>query len=413
MESSKEVENQPIYSVSQINREIRLILEENLPILWVEGEISNWLHHPSGHCYFSLKDKDSQLRCVLWRDQARDLSFTPEDGMKVLVNGQITVYERGGQYQLNCFRLKPAGVGELGLAFERLKRRLEREGLFDPQHRLPLPPFPERIGVVTSPSGAAIRDIIKVVGKRSPWAQIVLAPVLVQGPGAAEQIAQAIRDFNLLGGVDLLIVGRGGGSIEDLWAFNEEEVARAIFSSQLPIISAVGHEIDFTISDFVADARAPTPSAAAELATRDQGELRGKLESWGERMARRMTGMVEEIGRRLDRISQSYGFRRPADLLAQFVQRNDELERRLMQAMQHLLELRGSKLSGLKARLRSLGPPAILQRGYSICRKLPDKEVVRRASQLTPGGGIEVIFSVGRIAGKVETVEEGNGKERI
>ena len=363
MESFGEVENQPIYSVSQINRQVRLILEDNLPILWVEGEISNWLHHPSGHCYFSLKDKESQLRCVLWRDQARGLSFTPQDGMKVLAYGQITVYERGGQYQLNCYRLKPAGVGELGLAFERLKRRLEREGLFDPQQKLPLPPFPMRIGVVTSPSGAAIRDIIKVVGKRSPWIQIILAPVLVQGPGAAGEIAQAIRDFNLFGEVDLLIVGRGGGSIEDLWAFNEEEVARAIFASRIPIISAVGHEIDFTISDFVADARAPTPSAAAELATQDRRELWRRLESWGERMTRRMSGMVEEIGLRLDHLGQSYGFRRPPDLLAQSIQRNDESERRLLQAMQHLFELRGAKLSGLKARLRSLGPPGICAGG--------------------------------------------------
>jgi len=410
---SGEVDNQPIYSVSQINREIRLILEENLPTLWVEGEISNYLHHPSGHCYFSLKDRDSQLRCVIWRDQARGLSFTPQDGMKVLAYGQITVYERGGQYQLTCFRLKPSGVGELGLAFERLKRKLEKEGLFDPGHKLPLPLFPQRIGVVTSPSGAAIRDIIKVVGKRSPWIQIILTPVLVQGPGAAEQIAQAIKDFNLFGEVDLIIVGRGGGSIEDLWAFNEEVVARAIFSSQLPIISAVGHEIDFTISDFVADARAPTPSAAGELATRDREELRVKLEAMGVGMERLMAGMVDDLQRRLDHIVQSYGFRRPQDVLTQLIQGNDELERRLMQAVQHLLELRGTKLSGLKARLWSLGPQVILQRGYSICRKLPGREVVRRASQLEVGGGIEVIFWLGRISGRVETVEEKYGEERI
>ncbi len=410
---SGEVDNQPIYSVSQINREIRLILEENLSTLWVEGEISNYLHHPSGHCYFSLKDRDSQLRCVIWRDQARGLSFTPQDGMKVLAYGQITVYERGGQYQLTCFRLKPSGVGELGLAFERLKRKLEKEGLFDPGHKLPLPLFPQRIGVVTSPSGAAIRDIIKVVGKRSPWIQIILTPVLVQGPGAAEQIAQAIKDFNLFGEVDLIIVGRGGGSIEDLWAFNEEEVARAIFSSQLPIISAVGHEIDFTISDFVADARAPTPSAAGELATRDRGELRERLKTIGERMGGLVAGRVDDLQRRLDHIGQSYGFRRPQDVLTQLIQGNDELERRLMQAMQHLLELRGTKLSGLKARLWSLGPRGILQRGYSICRKLPGREVVRRASQLEVGGGIEVIFWLGRISGRVETVEEKYGEERI
>lgn len=413
MESLEEVTNQLVYSVSQINRQIRFILEESLPPLWVEGEVSNYLHHPSGHSYFSLKDRDSQLRCVMWRDQRCNLSFTPQDGMKVLAYGQITVYERGGQYQLTVLRLKPSGVGELGLAFERLKRRLEKEGLFDARHKRSLPPFPQRIGVVTSSSGAAIRDIIKVVGKRSPWVEIILCPVRVQGPGAVDQIAQAIKDFNLFGDVDLIIVGRGGGSVEDLWAFNEEKVARAIFSSQIPIISAVGHQIDFTISDFVADLQAPTPSAAAEMATRDKIEVKGRLEAMGARMEKEVSGRVEDLGKRLERIGQSYGFRYPQDSVAQLIQKNDEMERRLMQVIQHILELDGTKLSSLKARLWSLDPLGILKRGYSICRRLPGREVIRRASQLGVGEGIEVIFSLGRISGRVETVEDKDGEARL
>jgi len=259
-----------IYTVSELTREIKQVLETGFPCLWVEGEISNFKRHSSGHLYFTLKDENSQIRCAMWRYRANDLIFRPEDGMKVLVQGNLQVYEPGGYYQIIVQQVQPAGVGELQLAFEQLKKKLYAEGLFDEAHKKPIPIFPERIGVITSPTGAAIRDIISVITRRFPIAQIILAPVRVQGPGAKEEIVQAIQDFNEFGEVDVLIVGRGGGSLEDLWAFNEEVVARAIFTSKIPIISAVGHEIDFSISDFVADRRAPTPSAAAEMAVPDR-----------------------------------------------------------------------------------------------------------------------------------------------
>ncbi|MCK5525880.1 MAG: exodeoxyribonuclease VII large subunit, partial [Candidatus Latescibacteria bacterium] len=260
------------YSVSDITRAIKGLLDEGLMPLWVEGEVSNYVHHTSGHRYFTLKDETSQLRCVMWKWQGQ-LRFRPEDGMKVRAYGRISVYERGGQYQLVVSELHPAGVGELQLAFEQLKERLAKEGLFDESRKRSLPRFPQRIGVVTSPTGAAIRDIAHGIGRRFPSAQVVLWPARVQGEGAAAQIAEGIEKLNAYGEVDVLIVGRGGGSLEDLWAFNEEEVARAIYASGIPVVSAVGHEIDFVIADFVADRRAPTPSAAAEMVVRDGAEL--------------------------------------------------------------------------------------------------------------------------------------------
>ena len=239
----------------------------------VEGEISNFKIHTSGHCYFTLKDEQAQLAAVMWRARVAGLYFTPETGMKVIANGNVTVYPVRGVYQLDVVSLQPAGVGELQAAFERLKGKLFEEGLFDADRKLPLPPYPGRIGVVTSESGAALQDILNVFRRRAPYVQLILSPVKVQGSGAAAEIAGAIGMFNDYGGVDLLIVGRGGGSVEDLWAFNEEIVARAISASKIPLISAVGHEVDFTIADFVADLRAPTPSAAAELAVRSRGEM--------------------------------------------------------------------------------------------------------------------------------------------
>ncbi|HFE62791.1 MAG TPA: exodeoxyribonuclease VII large subunit, partial [Caldithrix sp.] len=245
-----------VYTVSDLTREIKQVLESSFPRLWVEGEISNLKRHSSGHLYFTLKDSNSQLNCAMWRFRVGQLLFQPQDGMKVLVEGDVQVYERGGYYQLIVNQIQPAGIGDLQLAFEQLKKKLHAEGLFDESHKKRLPQFPERIGVVTSPTGAAIRDIVSVVSRRFPGVQLIINPVRVQGETAKEEIAQAIREFNEYGKVDVLIVGRGGGSLEDLWAFNEEVVARAIFDSKIPVISAVGHEIDYSISDFVADRRA-------------------------------------------------------------------------------------------------------------------------------------------------------------
>ncbi|MCJ7577011.1 MAG: exodeoxyribonuclease VII large subunit, partial [candidate division Zixibacteria bacterium] len=247
-----------IYTVTEITKEIKGILEESLPSVWVEGEISNYILHSSGHRYFSMKDENAQIRCTLWRFRGTRLSFEPEDGMRVIAFGNITVYERNGQYQLDVIELIPAGWGKLEIAFQKLKEKLFQEGLFDEEHKKPIPEFPEAIGLVTSPTGAAVRDMIKIIHKRFPSVRIIVNPVRVQGEEAAEEIAQAIQEFNEFAKIDVMIVGRGGGALEDLWAFNEEVVARAIYDSKIPVISAVGHQIDFTISDFVADLRAST-----------------------------------------------------------------------------------------------------------------------------------------------------------
>ncbi|HDZ10569.1 MAG TPA: exodeoxyribonuclease VII large subunit, partial [Bacteroidetes bacterium] len=262
-----------IYTISEITRKIKRLLENAIPSIWLEGEISNFKRHSSGHIYFVLKDENSQISCVMWRGRNNGLYFTPQDGMKIQARGNVTVYEKRGNYQFEVLQMQPAGLGELQMALEQLKQSLKAEGLFDEQHKKKIPQYPEKIGIVTSPTGAAIRDLVSVVQRRFPSVQLILNPVRVQGAEAAGEIARAIDEFNAYGDVDVLIVGRGGGSLEDLWAFNEEVVARAIFRSKIPVISAVGHEIDFGISDFVADLRAPTPSAAAELVVRNREEL--------------------------------------------------------------------------------------------------------------------------------------------
>jgi len=309
-----------IYTVSTLTREIKEVLETSFPRLWVEGEVSNYKRHSSGHLYFTLKDENAQIRCAMWRFKADELRFRLEDGLKVLLEADIQVYEKSGTYQLVVQQLQPAGIGELQLAFEQLKKRLQEEGLFDPQHKKNIPPYPERIGVVTSPTGAAIRDIVSVVSRRFPAAEMLLYPVKVQGEGAADDIARAIADFNDFGEVEVLIVGRGGGSLEDLWAFNEEVVARAIFQSKIPIISAVGHEVDFSIADFVADRRAPTPSAAAEMVVPDRQELQGVLAYFLEKYRNQILQMVSAFQEKTDAFRKSYAFRRPEDLIYQKIQ---------------------------------------------------------------------------------------------
>ncbi len=264
---------QNIFSVTDLTRKIKGTLEEGFSRIAVQGELSNFKHHSSGHLYFTLKDEHAQIQCVMWRSRVPALSVTPQDGMKMIARGNVTVYEVRGNYQLDVASLQLLGAGELQIAFERLKQKLAAEGLFDQDHKKPLPQFPQRIGIVTSPTGAAIQDIINIINRRFPSTELILCPVKVQGIGAAEEIASAIDDFNNFGAVDVILVGRGGGSLEDLWAFNEEIVARSIYHSSIPVVSAVGHEIDFTIADFVADLRAPTPSAAAELIVPDRREI--------------------------------------------------------------------------------------------------------------------------------------------
>ena len=299
-------------SVSDLTLQVKDVLEDALPPCWVMGEISEFTRHSSGHRYFTLVDDFSQLSCVMFKWQGRGVRFVPERGMQILVQGHISVYERGGRYQFYVTRLQPAGVGELALAFEQMKNRLEDEGLFDAERKRPLPPFPRSVGVVTSASGAAIRDIHQVLARRAPGLQIVLAPARVQGPGAAEEIAQAIRDLNRYGEVDILIVGRGGGSPEDLWCFNEEMVARAIYQSAIPVISAVGHEIDYTISDYVADYRAATPSAAAEIVAVEQAALTRRVIELRRRLRQTMQTLLETVTQRIQSMRPERLYLRPA-----------------------------------------------------------------------------------------------------
>lgn len=389
-----------IYSVSGLTRDIKDLLETTFPRLWVEGEISNLKQHSSGHLYFTLKDENAQIRCAMWRFQVVNLLFRPEDGLKVVVEADLQVYERGGNYQLIVYQLQPAGIGELQLAFEQMKKRLQNEGLFDESHKKSIPLYPERIGIVTSPTGAALRDIISVITRRYPGIRLIVSPVRVQGEGAADEIATAINEFNKYGQVDVLIVGRGGGSLEDLWAFNEEKVARAIFLSRIPIITAVGHEIDYTIADFVADRRAPTPSAAGEMVVRDSQELAGVLAYYQEKFSSALTQKVESYQERIQNLKKSYAFRRPQDIVYQKMQQLDEQSRKIKLATQYLLKLKTHQLSSLYNRLRSLDPLDVLRRGYSICYK--DGQIVKDIDQLNIDDMVKVKLYKGDFESKVK-----------
>jgi exodeoxyribonuclease VII large subunit len=357
---------EPRLTVSEATARIRACLDEGLGPLWVEGEISNFVAHRSGHFYFTLKDAACQLRCVMFRNANLRLRFLPQDGMQGALFGRITVYERSGQYQLLVERLLPLGAGELQLAFDQLKERLAAEGLFAPERKQRLPIFPETIGVATSPSGAVIRDIQRVLRRRWPPVRIVLRPTQVQGPGAAADIARAIEELNRCPGIDLLIVGRGGGSLEDLWAFNEEIVARAITASRLPVISAVGHETDTTISDFVADLRAPTPSAAAESAVRDFREVLGEVRGTLQRCERGAGRRLSELRLRLISIEKGPALRSPLDRVRQAAQRADELLQRALRGAQVTLTAVREKLARLAVQLDALSPEAVLERGYAL-----------------------------------------------
>jgi exodeoxyribonuclease VII large subunit len=393
-----------IYKVSEITRDIKNLLEQSFPTLWVEGEISNYTLHSSGHRYFSLKDENAQIRCVLFRWEGRRLAFEPEDGMKVYALGNLTVYEKSGQYQLSVIKLHPAGIGELELAFQQLKERLYNEGLFDEAHKKPIPEYPQAIGVVTSPTGAAIRDIINIIHRRDPGMKIILNPVRVQGEGATDEIAQAIKDFNEYKKVDLLIIGRGGGSLEDLWAFNEEIVARAIYDSKIPIISAVGHEVDFTIADFVADLRAPTPSAAAELAVKNRLETAKEIRNLFKTLVSTQRLIVEDYKSRINSARESYGFRRALDLIAQRAQRADELLRRLLKEIKNYFDSKKKSLSLVSGKLNALSPLAVLERGFSVTRKLPEMEIIKDAGSLRLKDEIEVRFFRGKVEAEVKKI---------
>jgi len=395
-----------IYSVSEITREVKALLELNLPSLWIEGEISNFIHHSSGHRYFTLKDENAQIKCVLWRDIGDFVQFEIEDGMKVVAYGNISIYEKQGQYQLYVEDIVPAGLGKLELAFRQLKEKLFKEGLFEEEHKKPLPEFPQAIGIVTSPTGAAILDMIKILHRRMPAVEIILYPVKVQGEGASWEIAQAITDFNQFQNIDLIIVGRGGGSLEDLWAFNEEIVARAIYTSEIPVVSAVGHEIDFTIADLVADLRAPTPSAAAELVVKDRREILSQIKNLIKNSIEYQLSQIQEAKARVKAAVESYGMKKPWDILTQKGQRVDELVRNMGWLVSQNVKTAKQNLANLIGKLNALSPLSILERGYSVCYKLPGLKLVKNVNELKLEDSVEVRLHKGKFKGKVEKIEK-------
>ena len=398
--------DRPFLSVTQLTREIKALLEGSFPRLWVEGELSNVKRHSSGHVYFTLKDEGAQIGGAMWRSRAGTLAFQPADGMKVLVEGDIQVYEPSGRYQIIAQQMQPAGIGSLQMAFEQLKKRLHAEGLFEERFKKPLPRYPQTIGVITSPTGAALRDIISVLRRRMPSVDIVVVPVRVQGETAAAEIARAIELCHQLPELDVLIVGRGGGSLEDLWPFNEEVVARAIFKATLPIISAVGHETDFSIADFVADYRAPTPSAAAEIAVRDRREVLGELNYFREKLPAVFTRRISRQRERLESIRKGYAFRKPQDAVYQRMQRLDELHRQMRLSMEHLIARRRTELDGFEKHLRAVSPQAVLQRGYSLLTK--DGKVVRNTTSLSRGDAVGILLADGRAEATIIKTEPHN-----
>ncbi len=394
-----ERENDRILSVSELTRRIKTVVENGFTNVTVQGEISNFKRHSSGHCYFTLKDEASQLQAVLWRGRATSLFFTPQDGMKVVVRGNITIYEIRGVYQIDVIYLQPLGVGELQLAFERLKQQLASEGLFEPGRKKPIPRYPEHIGIVTSPTGAAIRDIVNVISRRFPSVELVLFPVKVQGEGSADEIAQAIKDFNNYAQIDVMVVARGGGSLEDLWAFNEEIVARAIFNSNIPVISAVGHEIDFTIADFVADLRAPTPSAAAELVVPDRLDIIELFRNFCYTAREKIQNSVDSERSEIQSLIRSYAFNKPIDLIKRYVQHLDELERTMFRSAEHFFILKKNHLKFLQDHINSMNPDAILKRGFAIVSK--DSQIVSSAKILYQNNEIAIKFHDGKVGAKI------------
>ena len=360
-----------VHSVSDVNRYLKDLLarEPLLSGLSVRGEISNFKQYPSGHCYFTLKDANSALKCVMFRSWAQYLRFLPQNGMQVVAGGTISVYERDGVYQLYVDSLMPEGTGDLALAFEQLKKKLSAEGLFDQSRKQPLPAFPKKIGVVTSPAGAVLRDIYRVSKRRWPSVQLVLCPVQVQGEGAAEQIARGIDFFAEEYAVDVIIAGRGGGSMEDLWAFNEEPVVRAIAACPVPLISAVGHETDFTLADFAADVRAATPSQAAELAVPDRAEVKRQVENLTSQLTRQMRREIDLRRQRLDHVLQSRVMRQPQSMLAERRQRLDFLLAGLQNTAKQELQNKSHGLKLLLNRLAAINPAVVLGRGYGIVTK--------------------------------------------
>ncbi len=405
-----------VLTVSQLNRYIKGIVEQDrvLSRVTIRGELSNFKAHYSGHFYFALKDDTSVIKCVMFKAYASALKFMPENGMKVVLSGRVGVFERDGQYQIYADSMQVDGIGDLHVAYEQLKAKLEEEGLFDPSTKKPIPRFPQKIGVITSPTGAAVRDIINVIKRRYRMADIYIYPVLVQGPDAPGEIVDAINYFDRTGWADVLITGRGGGSIEDLWAFNDEAVARAVYSCRIPIISAVGHETDFTITDFVADLRAPTPSAAAELAVPDSAELAEKIGSYYLRLLGAYKSAIDKKRDFITAISNRPVFKNPYEIIDRRRLIIDSMGRDIMKSHNLILAQKREGLSALAAKLDALSPLKVMSRGYSIVKK--DGNAVSSANELSIGDRLSLTFKDGEAQCKIEDLRKGlafDGKDDI
>lgn len=400
------MQNTLVLSVSQLNRYIKMNFDadENLANIFISGEISNFTnHYRTGHLYFTLKDDSAAVRAVMFNSSAKRLKFMPEDGMKVIARGRVSVYEASGQYQLYVDDMQPDGVGALNLAYEQLKEKLQKEGLFSEHHKKPLPPYPEKVGVITSPTGAAVRDIINVLGRRFPYAEIVFCPVLVQGEGAHLQLTDAVNLFNSERAADVIIIGRGGGSIEDLWEFNDEGLARAVYNSEIPVISAVGHETDFTICDFVADMRAPTPSAAAELAVPDANELQYALSALKNRMFLNVSSGIADRRSRLEYLTSKGALKSPDEMLSNRSQRLDTAFSKMLSSYEN--RIGGKKVEFISAAtaLSKLDPMSVLMRGFAFVSDKNGKNVYS-SQALAKGDEINVRFHDGSAVCEVKEI---------
>ena len=404
-----------VLTVQQLNDYVRTLLSRDplLQKLHVRGEISNFKVHTSGHMYFSLKDRQDRIQCVMFKQNAQNLKFLPKDGMEVIVTGRVSIYTRDGLYQLYVDDMEQSGLGALHLAFEELKKKLREEGLFDDTHKKPLPLLPQKIAVITSHAGAAVRDIIRVIHNRNSHVDILIVPVAVQGEGAARQIARAIDYVNTRADIDLIITGRGGGSIEELWAFNEEIVARAIYNSSIPVITAIGHETDFTIADFVADVRAATPSNAAELAVPEASYMQSFIDSLKNYILNDIMENINEKQHRLNIIRNHYAFQSPCVLVEQQSQYFDQLSQRFYSAFQHIIQQKSDRLSKAISNLETLSPLKVLSRGYVIVTPEGDTEPISSIEAISLGQQLDLLFIDGQAVCKVESIESDNNNYKF
>jgi len=392
-----------VWSVAELTAQLKDLLESSFPAVWVSGEISNFSRPSSGHCYFTLKDDQAQIRAVMWRGTATKLKFDVHDGLEVVCFGAVDVYAPRGSYQLVVSKLEPKGIGALELALRKLKEKLAKEGLFDHERKRPLPRFPRRIAFVTSPTGAAVRDFLEVLRRRWAGADVIVVPTRVQGDGAAKEIAAAIAKVNQLPlGVDVMVVGRGGGSLEDLWCFNEEAVVRAVAGSRIPVISAVGHEIDVTLCDLAADVRALTPSEAAELVLPAQAEIQAAVDERRRRLVAALRNKSITARQRLTQLGERRVFRAPTEWIRDRAQRLDDIAMRTARAVKHRLQLQRGKLDAWAGKLESLSPLGVLARGYSVTQRADDGTLVRAAEQVRAGDLIRTRLEKGEVVSRVE-----------